>query len=84
MQCIAYSPFVREFFTGLPNSQGGEVESGAAPYKYQVNPNNPMGHNGDFVLPFAETVAKMWDSGSIFSVYPWSFKGALGKVKEEF
>jgi hypothetical protein len=43
-----------------------------------------MGHSGDFVMPFAETMGKMWDSGALFSVYPWGFKGALGKVNEQF
>ena len=53
-------------------------------YKYQVNPNNVMGHKGDFVSPFADAMFKMWDSSAYFSVYPWSFKGALGKVSEQF
>lgn len=99
LQCFAYSPYVREFFTGVSNAQvDAENGSSAATeaseedpspkkhpsYKYQVNPNNVLGHNGDFVLPFAETLGKMWDSGAIFSVYPWSFKSALGKVNEQF
>ena len=49
-----------------------------------MNPNNVMGHKGDFVVPFTETMGKMWDSSAIFSVYPWSFKSALGKVNEQF
>ena len=36
------------------------------------------------MLPFGETMGKMWDSGAMFSVYPWGFKGALGKVNEQF
>ena len=43
-----------------------------------------MGQNGDFVVPFAETMGKMWDSGAYFSVYPWGFKTSLGKVNEQF
>lgn len=93
MQCIAYSPYIREFFTGISNnpeaataaiSDEDEQNKKYPPYKFQVNPNNVLGHNGDFVLPFADTMAKMWDSGAIFSVYPWSFKSALGKVNEQF
>ena len=91
LQCIAHSPYVRDFFTGVSNnseqlaaaSSVNEPELGDKkhpPYKFQVNPNNVMGHQGDFVLPFAEAVGKMWDSNAIFSVYPWGFKGALGKV----
>lgn len=90
MQCIAYSPYIREFFTGIPNNpEAGSVVTSEEdenrkypPYKYQVNPNNMLGHSGNFVLPFADTMVKMWDSGAIFSVYPWSFKSALGKVNE--
>ena len=52
------------------------------PYKYQVNPNNVMAHNGKFVIPFADTMHKMWDTSSIFGLYPMSFKTALGKVNE--
>ena len=95
MQCIAHSPYIRDFFTGVSNNpelaeaattaNASEVGDKKHPaYKYQVNPNNTMGHNGDFVLPFAETMGKMWDSGSYFSVYPWGFKSALGKVNEQF
>ena len=92
MQCIAHSPYIRDFFTGISNNP--EIIAAASandrevgdkkhpPYKYQVNPNNPMGQNGDFVVPFAETMGKMWDSGSYFSVYPWGFKSSLGKVNE--
>ena len=101
MQCVANSPFVREFFTGVQSSAAPEqlaaadgqnetqnndlvVDKKHPMYKYQVNPNNVMGHQGDFVLPFAETMGKMWDSSAIFSVYPWGFKSALGKVNEQF
>ena len=96
MQCMANSPYVRDFFTGIANIPENIDENEnlardqvlgdkkCPPYKYQVNPNNVMGHQGDFVMPFAETMAKMWDSGAIFSVYPWGFKGALGKVNENF
>ena len=94
---MANSPYVRDFFTGVPSNPEqiivtsaemaqlatGEVgDKKSPPYKFQVNPNNAMGHSGDFVLPFAETMGKMWDSGALFSVYPWGFKGALGKVNE--
>ena len=93
MQCIAHSPFIRDFFTGVSNNpeqvsaDAEPIEVGDKkhpPYKYQVNPNNVMGHNGDFVQPFAECMGKMWDSGAIFSVYPWGFKSALGRINEQF
>ena len=96
MQCVANSPYVRDFFTGVSNNPeyaitdefellpGDVGDKKHPPYKYQVNPNNPMGHSGDFVMPFVETIGKMWDSGALFSVYPWGFKGALGKVNEQF
>ena len=102
MQCIANSPFMRDFFTGISNKPiesdehddpCEERKEPVAPvenskeynfYKYQVNPNNVMGHKGDFVSPFADAMFKMWDSSAYFSVYPWSFKGALGKVSEQF
>ena len=95
MQCIANSPYIRDFFTCVSNNpEMLDAQNMAAssevgdkkhpPYKYQVNPNNVMGHNGDFVVPFAETMGKMWDSGSYFSVYPWGFKSSLGKVNEQF
>ena len=43
-----------------------------------------MGHSGDFVMPFAETMGEMWDSGDLFSVFPDGFKVALGQVNEQF
>ena len=84
MQCIANSPYVRDFFTCVPSIVDGEDASPYedALYKYQVNPNNVMGHNGNFVLPFSDTVGKMWEPSGLFSVYPWGFKGAIGKVNE--
>ena len=94
MQCIANSPYIRDFFAGVSN-QTNIVQTSAAymadltdkenpPYKFSVNPNNLMGHKGQFVQPFAETMVKMWDSSSVFSCYPMSFKSALGKVNEQF
>ena len=50
----------------------------------QLNPNNVMGCKGEFVKPYAETVEKMWDSSAYFSIYPWGFKRALGKVNADF
>ena len=64
MQCIANSPYIRDFFTGVSNNPE-QLEAAASngigtiqtsdnvkelgskkhpPYKYQVNPNNMMGH----------------------------------------
>ena len=103
MQCIANTPYIREFFTAAPtsnrkNAATGQIQTSASyteialaskeqshpPYKYQVNPNNVMAHDGKFVIPFADTIGKMWDSGSIFGCYPMGFKAALGKVNEQF
>jgi hypothetical protein len=43
-----------------------------------------MGYKGELVQPFAELMGKMWDSGAMFSVWPYSFKTAIGKVNTEF
>ena len=43
-----------------------------------------MGQKGEFVAPFASTMGKIWDSGALFSVYPWQFKTALGKLNNDF
>jgi len=34
MQCFAYSPFVREFFTGFSDGFAGDFEIVGPPYKY--------------------------------------------------
>ena len=54
MQCIANSPYIRDFYTGVSNNNDRIVTSAAysfeiidkidPPYKYQVNPNNVMGN----------------------------------------
>ena len=43
-----------------------------------------MSCKGEFVKPYAETMDKMWNSSTYFSVSPIAFKNALGKVKEDF
>jgi len=57
---------------------------GEPKWRTQLNPSNVMGCKGEFVKPYAETVEKMWDSSAYFSIYPWGFKRALGKVNADF
>ena len=49
-----------------------------------MNIANFLGCRGDFARPYAETVDKMWNSSTMFSVYPYNFKSSLGKVNEDF
>jgi ubiquitin C-terminal hydrolase len=86
LQCVANTPFMREFFTTVNNT--GEDDKGEEEqlhfWRNQVNYDNIMSAQGEFVKPFAELMGKMWDTNSLFSVVPYGFKKALGKVNEDF
>ena len=53
-------------------------------WKDQMNPANFLSAKGDFARPYAETVDKMWNSSTMFSVHPYSFKSGLAKVNDDF
>ena len=77
LQCVANSPYVREFFV--------KGETGTlAPFEYSVNIDNPLAFDGDFAVSFGETVASIWEKGAYLSVWPRKFKKQLGVVKKAF
>jgi ubiquitin C-terminal hydrolase len=76
---------MREFFTGMHVSGTRVIGNNEDPtWKKQVNIENPMGYQGDLVKAFAELMGKLWMSDSMFSVWPWGFKRALGRINEDF
>lgn len=79
---------MRDFFTGIDASGTRTIPENDDPkWKGQVNIYNPMGYEGDFVKTFAELMVKLWSSDSmfsVFSVWPWSFKKAIGRINEDF
>ena len=50
LQCIANSPFIKEFFTESINAETGkDGDNSLAYWKFQVNTTNVMGYKGEFV-----------------------------------
>lgn len=70
IQCLAHSdPLCRYFLSNQ--------------YTQDLNRQNPLGTGGELALQFASLLQEMWSS-TYGTVYPRSFKTALGKHAEQF
>ena len=87
---MANSPYMREFFNRVApkpkrkETEEEKVEDVQAHWRDQMNPANFLGAKGNFARPYAETVDRMWNSSTMFSVHPYAFKSGLANVNEDF
>ncbi len=72
LQCLANTPFMREFFLGEP-----------PPFTFQVNLANTLGKKGRLVMEFGKLMNQMW-KGQGDSLSPGDFKKLVGKIHETF
>lgn len=85
LQCVANTPHMREFFTGLNYRGFSTLRDKQDPqWKVQTNKLNVLGYEGKFVQSFADLMCDIWKSDAWFPMGPIMFKRALGKVNEDF
>ena len=83
LQCLAHTPFLREYFAGITASGGTFLSDKRVElFKHQVNVKNPLGHSGRLAEEFSKVLKGMWTSR--FAIAPRNFKTLLGKINEQF
>ena len=75
LQALANTPFFDTYFAGLK-------QTGVEPYKYQINPDNPLGYKGELVNSFAVLMKSLWKNRSTVSAF--KFKAAIGTMNAQF
>lgn len=68
LQCLANTPFLRDFFLGDP-----------PPFSRQINLANKLGKKGKLVIEFAKLMNQMWKTQGD-SLAPSDFKKLVGKI----
>ncbi|GAA96769.1 hypothetical protein E5Q_03440 [Mixia osmundae IAM 14324] len=70
LQCLSNTPELQRYFT-----------SGA--YKSELNPDNPLGMNGEVAEAFGQLMQRIWTGGSN-SYTPREFKAMIGRFRPVF
>ncbi|KAE8705771.1 Ubiquitin carboxyl-terminal hydrolase 8 [Hibiscus syriacus] len=69
IQCLAHTPKVVDYFLG--------------DYTREINPDNPLGMNGEIASAFGDLLRKLWAPGAI-PVPPRTFKSKLARFAPQF
>jgi len=56
----------------------------ARSYKDDVNPSNPLGHQGVVAAVFAHTLKQLWNSPQCSAVQPVRIKSVIGRIATQF
>ncbi|KAI5667081.1 hypothetical protein M9H77_16934 [Catharanthus roseus] len=69
LQCLAHTPKMVDYFLG--------------DYKREINPDNPLGMNGEIASAFGDLLKKLWAPGAT-PVAPRTFKSKLAHFAPQF
>ncbi|OMP14224.1 Peptidase C19, ubiquitin carboxyl-terminal hydrolase 2 [Corchorus olitorius] len=69
IQCLAHTPKIIDYFLG--------------DYSREINPDNPLGMNGEIASAFGDLLRKLWAPGAT-PVAPRTFKSKLARFAPQF
>lgn len=89
LQCIRSIEELTQYFLRKSSYSRNHINSSADPpledkYKKELNPSNPLSHNGEVAKAYASLLKEMFSENATSSFAPRNFKNVIGKYGPSF